>query len=256
VLRPRGAAIARCPAGNTNDIGRAIVKLRALLLACTAALALGGAASAQSPGPGNGALPPFRIAAMVRAAGFDPLFRPMRQGDTYVLRALDRNEVEYRLVIDAYTGRTISIRATGEPGPYARVYRGGPAYGPAPMYGRVFGPDDDRYGPRYGGPRPPPPQVRPPQTTKATPAPAPAQTQPTQLATPEPNKTNETPLPRPRPYVMEATSSIPADAPKAEPQNTTTPPPTLPPAPQNPAPPAATPQNNGGAAMPPVTPLD
>ena len=185
------------------------MKIRALLLVCTAALALAGATSAQSPGPapgpapgpGAGALPPFRIAAIVHASGFEPLFRPMRQGDTYVLRALDRNEVEYRLVIDAYTGRTISARATGEPGPYARVYRGGPAYGPyggAPMYGRVFGPDDDRYGPRYGGPRPPLP-LRPPQTTKATPVAPPAQAKPTQLATPEPNKLNETPLPRPRP---------------------------------------------------------
>jgi hypothetical protein len=242
-------------------MGRVVVRTRTLLLVCTAALALAGAASAQAPAPGYGALPPFRIAALVRAAGFDPLFRPMRQGDTYVLRALDRNEVEYRLVIDAYTGRTISIRATGEPGSYARVYRGGPAYGPAPMYGRVFGPDDDRYGPHYGAPRPPPPQLRTPQTSKATPAPAPAPSKPTQLATPEPNKTNETPLPRPRPYVMEATSSIPADAPKsadkvAEPQNTPPPPSAAAANPPPAAPPADMPQNNGGASMPPVTPLD
>jgi len=243
-------------------MGRVIVRIRALLLACAAALALAGAASAQSPGPAYGALPPFRIAAIVRAAGFDPLFRPMRQGDTYVLRALDRNEAEYRLVIDAYTGRTISIRATGAAGPYARPYRGGPGYGPhgGPVYGRVFGPNDDGYDARYGSPRPPaPPQVRPPQTTKATPILPPGPNKPTQVAMPEPNKTTPAPLPRPRPYVMEATSSIPADEPKAaEPQKT--PPP--PPAPQNPvpaappAPPADTPQNNGGAAMPPVTPLD
>src|SRR5580658_5307940 len=150
-------------------MGRVIVRIRALLLACTAALALAGAAAAQSPGPAYGALPPFRIAAIVRAAGFDPLFRPMRQGDTYVLRALDRNEVEYRLVIDAYTGRTVSIRATGDSRPYAHTYRGGPG---GPVYGRVFGPNDDGYDARYGygAPRPPaPPQVRPPQTSTATP---------------------------------------------------------------------------------------
>jgi hypothetical protein len=247
-------------------MGRVIVRIRALLLACTAALALAGAAVAQSPGPAYGAMPPFRIAAIVRAAGFDPLFRPMRQGDTYVLRALDRNEAEYRLVIDAYTGRTISIRATGETGPYARTYRGGP------VYGRVFGPNDDRYDVRYGNamPHPPaPPQVRAPQTSTATPVlpPGPNKTpqvetpepnKTTQVATPEPNKTTEAPLPRPRPYVMEATSSIPADAPKTEPQKAPPPSPAL----QNPspavppAPPADTPQNNGGAAMPPVTPLD
>src|ERR1700722_8502949 len=113
-------------------MGRVIVRIRTLLLVCTAALALTSAAAAQSPGPAPapayGALPPVRIAAIVRAAGFDPLFRPMRQGDTYVLRALDRNEVEYRLVIDAFTGRTISIRATGDSRPYARTYRGEPGY--------------------------------------------------------------------------------------------------------------------------------
>ena len=243
-------------------MGRVVVRIRTLLLVCTAALALAGVAAAQSP-PGNGALPPFRIAAIVRASGFAPLFRPMRQGDTYVLRALDRNEVEYRMVIDAYTGRTMSIHATGAVAPYARVYRGGPAYGPygaAPMYGRVFGPNDDGPDSRYGAPRPPlpPQQLRPPQTTKATPpAPSPAQSKPTQLAMPEPNKTDETPLPRPRPYVMEATSSIPVDAPKVEPQNT--PPSAAAPNPAPaapPAPPADMPPPNGGASMPPVTPLD
>jgi len=194
-------------------MGRAVVRIRTLLLACAAALVLANAAPAQSPDPGHGALPPFRIAAIVRAAGFDPLFRPLRQGDTYVLRALDRNELEYRLVIDAYTGRTISINATGErgaPGPY----RG-------PVYGRVFAPNDDSYDPRNGyvAPRPLPPQVRVPQTSKATPTPPPGPNKPTQVATPatpvEPNKTTQAPLPRPRPYVMEATSSIPADTPKS-----------------------------------------
>ncbi len=233
------------------------MKFRMLLLVGGAALALVGVASAQAPAPAPTAapvparpaypaLPPGRIAVIVRASGFDPLFRPMRQGDTYVLRALDHNEVEYRLVLDAYTGRTISIHALGG-GPYAArsgpyypgPYRGGPAYGPyrGPVYGRLFGPDNP-YGPRPLPPRDVP-QVRPPQAAKAT--------QPL------------TPLPRPRPYVMEATSSIPADAPKpAEPQKT--PPP--PPAPQAPvtaappAPPTDAPPNNGGAAMPPVTPLD
>jgi hypothetical protein len=244
-------------------MGRVTVKLRKLLLACGASLALAGIASAQSPvPPGNPGLPPGRIANMVRASGFDPLFRPMRQGDTYVLRALDRNDVEYRLVIDAYTGRTMSVRATGArgvPGPY----------GGGPMYGRVFGPRDDRYDDRYAPPPAPlPPRVatRPhpsqPGTQPSTPSVQPGTA--TQAASPAtPANTAQAPLPRPRPYVMEATSSIPADPPKgAEPQKT--PPP--PPAPQNPVPadpapatpaaapvtPATPPQNT----MPPVTPLD
>ncbi len=247
------------------------MKLRTLLLACGASLALAGIASAQSPTPpmpgsappGYPALPPGRIAAMVRASGFDPLFRPMRQGDTYVLRALDRSDVEYRLVIDAYTGRTMSVRATGA--------RGAPGYGPygGPVYGRVFGPRDDRYDDGYGAPRPPlPPHVasrpRPaqPNTQPSVQSSAQPSTTTQQAAAPTPGNTTQAPLPRPRPYVMEATSSIPADAPKsAEPQKT--PPP--PPAPQNPVPatppaapvtPVEPPQSNGGGLMPPVTPLD
>lgn len=235
------------------------MKLRTLLLACGASLALAGIASAQSSMPGSmpaptrpeampagyAALPPYRIARMVRASGFAPLFRPMRQGDTYVLRALDRNDVEYRLVIDAYTGRTMSVRATGH---------GGPGYGPyrGPVYGRIFGPRDDRYddGYGFGGPRPPvPPRVVP------HPRPAQANAQPNPAA---PAAGSTTPLPRPRPYVVEATGSIPIESSKsAEPQKT-------PPAPENPVPaqpapaaaPADTPHNNGGAAMPPVAPLD
>jgi len=239
------------------------VKLRTLLLACGASLALAGLASAQSPvpptPPGSGyrALPPFRIATIVRASGFAPLFRPMRQGDTYVLRALDRNDVEYRLVLDAYTGRTMSVHATGA--------RGAPGYGPygRPVYGRIFGPRDERFdsGYGYGPPRPPrivthvpPPRPNtqpsaPPSTQPSTQAGTPPAA-PTQLAAPAPGSTTtQAPLPRPRPYVMEATSSIPADAPKsAEPQKA--------PPPPAPTPPVHTPPNNGGASMPPVTPLD
>jgi hypothetical protein len=252
------------------------VKLRKLLLACGASLAFAGVASAQSPAPpsippGYRALPPFRIAAIVRASGFDPLFRPMRQGDTYVLRALDRRDVEYRLVIDAYTGRTMSVHATGA--------RGAPGYGPygGPVYGRLFGPRDDRFdeGYRYGPPpHPLPPRVvtHVPASHPTTPAITPSSAQPgtatqSASASPAPGNATQTPLPRPRPYVMEATSSVPADSAKsAEPQKA--PPPEPAPqnaVPENPAPsmpsvapvaPAATPPNNGGASMPPVTPLD
>jgi hypothetical protein len=222
------------------------MKLRQFLLVGSAALALTCAASAQTPapGPGNRAVPPNRIAALVRAAGFDPLFRPVLQGDTYVVRALDRNALEYRLVIDAYTGRTISAHMTGERG-------SPPGYG-GPVFGRIFGPTDGPYDDRVRYRGPPPreaPRPLPPQTAKVTPPAEPKD------AAPSPQST-QAPLPRPRPYVMEATSSIPVDAPKpAEPEKT--PPPT--PAPQAPAAaaaPAEAPHDNGGGAMPPVVPLD
>jgi len=233
------------------------MKLRAYLLACGVALALADAAAAQplGPGPGQayGALPPGRIAAIIRASGFDPLFRPMRQGDTYVVRALDRNALEYRLVIDAYTGRTVSVRATGARGGHRGPYGG-------PVYGRIFAPSDEPYDYRYrdGGPLPPRnlphPRPLPPQTAKAT-EPPPAPPAEPKAAPPAPQST-QAPLPRPRPYVMEATSSIPAEAPKAAEPEKAPPPPPAPQAPVPAAPPADTPPNNGGAAMPPIAPLD
>jgi hypothetical protein len=193
--------------------------------------------------PAYRALPANRIVRIVRAHGFNPLFRPMRQGDTYVLRALDGDYVEYRLVIDAYTGRTRSVRPTRDEAGYGR-------YG-GPVYGRLFGPRNDRYG--FGAPRPPRavPHARPMQPSMQPGTVA-------QGASSAPGNEAQAPLPRPRPYVMEATSSTPVDPPKsAEPQNT---PPSLAPPNAVPAHPAAapadTPQNNGGASMPPVTPLD
>src|ERR1700686_521994 len=129
-------------------MGRFAVKIRALLLLCGASLALAGAASAEPPGMGNAALdglPPGRILAIVRATGFDPVGPPVRDGELYRVRALDPDDIEYRIVIDARTGRTVSVREIGMPGPYRQAM---PAYGPygGPVYGRVFGPPADDYG--------------------------------------------------------------------------------------------------------------
>ncbi len=221
-------------------------------------LALASAASAQVVSPPNPSapgtiappladpaaaqpgLPPQSITAMVRARGFRPVGRPARRGNVYVQRALDPDEMEYRLLIDALTGRTVSVQPMGMAGPYA--------YGPAPYaparyrpphyWGRP--PDNDGFG--YGVPRPPhsipsvrlaPPQAEPPQTQSAHTEPQAA-----------PSASAQAPLPRPKPYVMEATGSIPVGAPAS-------------PAPQNtPAPPPSAPQTNGAVTLPPVAPLD
>ena len=203
------------------------MKARALslLLQCGLSLALASPASAQPVNSTfyNAAMPPYRVLALMRATGFEPVGLPVRIGDVYRMRALDPNNIEYLLILDARTGRTVSVREIGMPAPYAAM----PAYGPyrGPVYGRVFAPPADDYG--YASPRPP----------REVPH---AQPQP------KPSKTAQAPLPRPRPYVMEATGSIPADAPKAPaPQKTPTPQ-------KAPDPP----QDNGGAAMPPVAPLD
>jgi hypothetical protein len=251
--------------------GDQLVTIRALLLLGGMSLALASAASAQSAGPppsvsppdtiaspppatapaapptvatapaAQPGLPPQRISAMVRAHGFNPIGHPVRHGNLYVQRALDPDDMEYRLVIDSVTGRTLSVRPMGMAGPYA--YAPGP-YGPPPYRpARFFGPPPpDDYGFGYGTPRPP----------RAVPGArlAPPQTQPAQQSQPQqrtqPSTTAQAPLPRPKPYVAEATGSIPVESP-ASPTPQKAPEPQKAPAP---------PQQNGAAAMAPVAPLD
>jgi hypothetical protein len=245
--------------------GDQLVTIRALLLLGGMSLACASPASAQSASPpppslsppatvasppaaaaapaAQPGLPPQRVAAMVRAHGFHPIGPPVRRGNLYVQRALDPDEMEYRVVIDSVTGRTVSVRPMGMAGPYA--YGPGP-YGPPPYRAaRYFGAPPDDYGFGYGRPRPPravpTARLAPPQTQPAQQPPPQSHTQPSTSA--------QAPLPRPKPYVMEATGSIPIDAPGS-------------PAPQKapepattPAPPKAAPQSTG-AALPPVAPLD
>ena len=203
-------------------------------------------AAASQPG-----VPPQRLRTMMRASGFDPVGPPVRHGDLVVQRAIGPNDIEYRLVIDPLTGRTVSVSPMRVAGPY-----GGPAYyGPRPYYpppyrpayGRYWGPPSD-YGFR-GAPRPP---RAVPTATAHLAAPQsepPTQSQPGAAAQPShPNPAAQAPLPRPKPYVMEATGSIPADSPQRLPAQKTA---------ESRTPPATpAPHDNGAAAMPPIAPLD
>jgi hypothetical protein len=194
----------------------------------------------------NPGLPPQRVHAAVRASGFDPIGPPVRRGNLYVQRALDPNAVEYRVVVDSLTGRTLSVRPMRLAGPYAY---GPPPYRPypppyRPAYGRYYGPPPDDFG--YGAPHPP----RNIPTARLTPPQPPAPPQPPQSRQPPPSTTAQAPLPRPKPYVMESTGSIPIDSPKPLASQKT-------PEPRKaPEPPAAAPSSNGAAALPPVAPLD
>ncbi|HEY2137785.1 MAG TPA: hypothetical protein VGH49_18010 [Xanthobacteraceae bacterium] len=235
---------------------RTRARICASLFLSAASVTLAAPASSQEFGmAGNAAvdaLPPFQIMAIARSTGFDPISRPIRSGRTYVMRALDPYDVEVSLVVDARTGRLVSARQVAAP-PYAA--RRGPMPGPyaAPVYGRIFGPPDDD---DLGAPRPPRnlPNIQPPQAKPAAVKPAQDALKPAQDKVAE-----RAPLPRPRPYVMEATSSIPlaADTPAAA----STPVPQ-----KDPEPPAQSAQkddaaaddaaqDNGGAAMPPIPPL-
>ena len=214
-------------------------KIRLLLILCAAPLAWAGEASAEPAGAAQSAavdgLPPHEIFAMVRSSGFDPVSRPVRSGRTFSLRAFDRYDLELNLVVDARTGRVLSANEVAAPRDAAR--RGPmPAYDPrdAPVYGRIFGPPEAG----FGSPRPPGNVPSVPSVQSVPSAPSVANVKPQEKAA------ARTPLPRPRPYVVEATGSVPvaADAPAVQ---------------TNPAPATETaPKPNGGALMPPVAPLD
>jgi hypothetical protein len=95
-----------------------------------------------SPAPVTGFVPPYEIMRTVRAAGFDPLAPPLREGTTYVLRATDFRGILMRVVVDARTGAIRDAnRIVPGPGLYgpSGYIQGG--YGPA-LYGpRVYDPE-------------------------------------------------------------------------------------------------------------------
>jgi len=106
-----------------------------------------------SPTPLRGFVPPYEILRTLRAAGFQPLAPPLREGTTYVVRALDFRGVPVRVVADAHSGaiRDANRIVAGPglygpymPGPYAPAYCGrlaAPPYPPddiEPGYGRPY----------------------------------------------------------------------------------------------------------------------
>src|SRR5262249_35170351 len=155
---------------------RAGVSWTAALSACLliAAVSAGSAQSPSSSAPPSAAaplpafVPPYEITRIVRAAGYDPLTRPRREGTTYVVRATNYRGILMRIVVDARSG---AIRAVNRivpgpgsagvmgmvPPPYGAPYDApiGPLAGPPPPYARP-GP----YGPLPPGP-PPSPRPRP-----------------------------------------------------------------------------------------------
>jgi hypothetical protein len=223
------------------------------LLLCGITLALTGAAAAEPVGPANAVadgLPPNRIMAIVRATGFDPMGRPVRNGDLYTVRALDPNDIAYRLVIDAHSGRTVSMRQIAMPGPYQAFPGDGRNMGP--IFGRIFGPPGDD---GFGTPRPPRdlPHAKPSPPQPEAVASLPHQ-QDAVASPPHSPQDAGAPLPRPRPYFLEATGSIPQTAPPPAPSvpQTAAVPQVAPESQKAPEPP----KDNGGAEMPPIAPLD
>lgn len=59
-----------------------------------------------------GLVPPYEVFAIVRSAGLDPVGQPVRRGPIYVLRAIDDDDREVRVVVDARYGEIVSITPT------------------------------------------------------------------------------------------------------------------------------------------------
>jgi hypothetical protein len=166
-----------------------------------------------SPVPLRGFVPPYEILRTVRAAGFQPLAPPLREGTTYVVRAIDFRGVAMRVVVDARSGAIRDAnRIVSGPGLYG-PYVPGP-YAPA-FYGRLappsYPPDDIE--PGYG---------RPPYVGASDLGPGDRHFPGLSLV----------PLPRPRPASLAATSAS-EKKPIARPDVATSAPPVPPPEPSS-----------------------
>jgi hypothetical protein len=69
----------------------------------------------------TGMLPPAEILAEVRREGFYPVGRPVKRGRVYVLFAVDQDDFDVQLTVDAASGRVLQVA-----GAVARV--GGPGH--------------------------------------------------------------------------------------------------------------------------------
>ncbi len=176
-------------------------------LAASMMLMLVAGAAAQSPSPPPAAAPPqpkpvtgfvptFEIMRTVRAAGFDPLAPPLREGTTYVLRATDYRGILMRVVLDARTGaiRDVTRIVPAASGSLGVVL---PPYGP-PRYASPY--VDAPYGAPVEYEVPPPALQRPEDGA------APQLSQP--IAAPPVTHAKawmrKPPLPRPRPAGLAA----------------------------------------------------
>ena len=169
-------------------------------------------------------MPPSEIVRVLRANGFVPQATPVRNGEAYQVRAIDRFGRQVRLAIDARYGDILMVRpiAMGPPG----------AYGPRP-----YGPPGGYYG--YYDDEPP---------TGAVGAYPPLSGHTATLAPAHP------PIPRPKPAAKPAAAAAPGTH-----SSPAAPAPTGAAAEPAPAAPSASASGNAAnapAAMPPVAPLE
>lgn len=166
----------------------------ALLSALAPSFAFAQSPPQPAPLPSPGFVSPYEIMRTARAAGFDPVSPPLREGTTYVLRAYDFRGILMRVVVDARSGAIRDanriVRDLYDPNAGDEIGMV-PPYAPPPGYmPSAYGPP-----PTYGPALEASPSAPPPVAHSAVHA--------TSLASP--------PLPRPRPTELASRKSA-ADA--------------------------------------------
>ena len=170
---------------NAFGTGAVCASLGVSLVLLTPAGAAAQASSSQ-PKPVTGFVSTYEIMRTVRAAGFDPLVPPLREGTTYVLRATDFRGILMRVVLDARTG---SIRDVTRIVPATPIGTMPPSYGSA-----GYGPPPRYSSSPYGSPA----ELGAP--TGMGPGGAPGQmSQPASPAASAPARPQSAPLPRTKP---------------------------------------------------------
>jgi hypothetical protein len=221
------------------------VNLKSVAFCALAMMASPAAAQSWGPyGPGgyvSDSLSLHEIRLTLRWAGLRPVTPPVRSGQYYVLRAVDRSGGLVRVVMDPRYGNILSVVPL-PPAPVAGMDR---SYGPYPA--RPYEPD-----PRYGALQPdsepsaPPPPPGGPNAQRPAPG---AQEHRSAAVTP-----SRPPLPRPRPASAATVAAKPAPETPAEA-------PSAAPAPTPPPPPPATtgtsvPSKSVGQSFPPAASLE
>ncbi len=142
-------------------------------------------------------MPPYEVLTIIRSIGLDPASRPMLRGPVYVIRAFDQDDIPLRVMVNARSGRIVSVIEVPPVAGYAAA-----GYGeyPRPPGGIGLG------GAYPAAPRYPRDAAAPPQAAKRTPVPRAKPQESSAKA-----DTNATTMPAAAP-IKRPTSYLPKDA--------------------------------------------
>jgi hypothetical protein len=176
-------------------------------------------------------LPPYEIAAILRSVNLQPLSRPARDGDYYLVRAVNWRGQVVRVTIDGWRGRVVQVEPL-----YARRWSPPGRFGAiAPYYRESYPPLPPRGLPQTA--RRPLERIEPLRDARGEPEISLDTRQRSAAIT-----TADPPLPRPRPPLLEASPGPGTDV------TATIPPPA--------AKPVDAPPASRSPSFPPMTPLE